>query len=280
MPRRLARITTLALAALAPLALAAAALAPLALAPVAHAAAPWRPPVSGAVARGFDPGAHPFEAGRHRGVDLAAPPGSTVRAPCAGRVAFAGAVGTNGRVVTLRCGPWRVTHLPLGTITARPGATVEPGTRIGTVAASPEHRGLHLGVRREGERFGYADPLRFLATRPTHPPPLGPAPKPARRPRAGPPRLPTTRPPAPRTVPPPLRRPAPRLVAPASAPRGAPSIARRPAPGAPADSNPGAPPPFAPWPAWGGLALVLGGAGIRLRAKLPAIRERAAAPVR
>src|SRR5688572_9429899 len=92
-------------------------------APAAASSGSWRSPVPGAVTEGFDPG-RPFEAGRHRGVDLAAPPGAPVRAPCAGAVAFAGAVGSAGRVVTLRCGSWRVTHLPLATITIHPGAAV------------------------------------------------------------------------------------------------------------------------------------------------------------
>ena len=65
------------------------------------AQAAWRPPVGGPVTRPFDPGSRPFEAGRHRGVDLQAAPGAPVRAPCSGTVAFAGAVGSAGGVVTL-----------------------------------------------------------------------------------------------------------------------------------------------------------------------------------
>jgi Peptidase family M23 len=200
------------------------------------AIAGWRPPVRGEVARVFDPG-RPFEAGRHRGVDLAAPPGTEVRAPCAGEVAFAGPVAAAGRVVTLRCGTWRVTHLPLAATAVRAGAAVEPGALLGTVAATPGHAGLHLGVRREGTRFGYVDPLRFLATR-RAPPPLGPAPRPVRPPRAAPPSL------------------------------------RAPVP---ADSNRGLHTPFAPWPAWLGLALVLAGAGFRLRGRRPGGRGRVVA---
>jgi hypothetical protein len=137
-------------------------------------------PVSGPVERGFDPG-RPYEGGRHRGVDLAAAPGTPVRASCGGPVAFAGRIGGAG-IVTLRCGPWRVTHMPLATITAR--GHLARGSVIGTVARSPDHDGLHLGIRRDGTRFGYVDPLRFLAPRS---PPLGPAPRPGsvRRP-AGP----------------------------------------------------------------------------------------------
>ena len=130
-------------------------------------------PVAGDVTRDFDPG-RPFEAGHHRGVDLAAAPGTPVRAACGGRVAFAGRIGTSG-VVTVVCGPWRVTHMPLADVAVRAG-TVSRGATIGTVAASSDHAGLHLGVRRDGTRFGYVDPLR-LPRDPTRPVPLGRAPR-------------------------------------------------------------------------------------------------------
>jgi hypothetical protein len=189
-------------------------------------------PVPGEVTRGFDPG-RPFEGGRHRGVDLAAAPGTAVRAACSGPVAFAGRIGSAG-IVTLRCGPWRVTHMPLATIGAR--GDVKRGAVIGTVAPSRAHRGLHLGVRRDGTRFGYLDPLRFLARRA---PPLGPAPRPGRRaPPLGPAAPAGRRAPFPRIDRPPGR--------------------RRPRP---------ASLPLAPWPAWSGLALVLAGAGLRLRVR-------------
>ncbi len=180
-------------------------------------------PVPGEPTRGFDPG-RPFEGGRHRGVDLAAAPGTPVRAACTGPVAFAGRIGADG-IVTLRCGPWRVTHMPLATIAARGFAS--RGAVIGTVARSRDHAGLHLGVRRDGTRFGYVDPLRFLTPR-SPPAPL------VRGPRA--------RPPAPPIVSPPQAR-----------------RSHRPAP------RPASPPPLAPWPAWAGLALVLAGAGLRAR---------------
>jgi hypothetical protein len=189
-------------------------------------------PVLGGVTDGFDPG-RPFEAGRHRGVDLAAAPGTPVRAACDGPVVFAGRIAGTG-IVTLRCGPWRVTHMPLGTIHAR--GPVARGTVIGTVAASPDHAGLHLGVRREGTRFGYVDPLRFLGRRPR---PLGPAPPPR-----------SVRPP-PRFV-----RPPPAAAARRVRPHRSPHTA------APRQSS-----PLAPWPAWAGLALVLAGAGLRVRAR-------------
>ena len=187
-------------------------------------------PVPGDVTRGFDTG-RPFEGGRHRGVDLAAAPGTPVRAACSGPVVVAGRVGSSGGVVTLRCGPWRVTHMPLATIGVRAGGGVRRGAVIGTAAASPGHDGLHLGVRRHGTRFGYADPLRFMAA-PTNPVPLGRAPRPA--PRGRPPRT--------------VGRPRPAAA----------RLAREPRP---------ASLPLAPWPAWAGLALVLAGAGLRVRAR-------------
>jgi hypothetical protein len=198
-------------------------------------------PVAGPVAEGFDPG-RPFEAGRHRGVDFVAAAGSRVRAACTGKVAFAGRIAADG-IVTLRCGRWRVTHMPLATISARAGTAVPRGAPIGTAGASPDHAGLHLGVRRHGTRFGYVDPLRFMAG-PGSPVPLGRAPRGgARRPTG--PTPPTARP---RLLP---RPPDPRLV-----PRS--RLVRPP---------PAASLPLAPWPAWVGLALVLAGAGVSFRVR-------------
>jgi hypothetical protein len=238
------------------------------------AQASWRTPVEGAaVTRAFDLGANPFEGGRHRGVDLAAVAGSAVRAPCAGEVVVAGRVGTSGRVVTVRCGPWRVSHMPLATIATRRGEHVRAGTPLGTAAPSRAHAGLHLGVRREGDRFGYVDPLAFLAAGRRPPPLAGRRPPPirvARPPRLGP------APRAPRPANSPLRRagpepagsdPLPRRAGPE--PAGSYPLPRRAGP-EPAGSNPlprrgggGG----VPWPAWVGAALMLGGLGFRWRAQ-------------
>jgi hypothetical protein len=211
--------------------------------PPVHAS--WRTPIEGAaLTRSFDLGANPFEGGRHRGIDLAARAGESVRAPCAGEVVVARQVGTSGRVVTLRCGVWRVSHMPLATISRRVGDRVRAGAPLGTAAASRAHGGLHLGVRREGERFGYVDPLRFLAAK-RFPPPL-----------AG-----GRRPPPIRVTRPPRLGPAPR------APRPATNPLRRTAPA----SNPpatGSNPVALPWPVWVGTALMVGGLGFRWRVRL------------
>lgn len=118
----------------------------------------------------------PFEAGRHRGVEVRAP----VTAACSGRVAFAGNT-PRGLAVTLRCGRFRVTHLPLASPAVRPGSRVRRGAPLGPAAAGT----WHLGARRAGEPFGYVDPS-FLLRRsaPVAPPPAPAAPLKSRtRPR-------------------------------------------------------------------------------------------------
>jgi hypothetical protein len=197
------------------------------------------------VARPFAYGANPFRAGWHRGVDLAAPVGAPVRAACPGVVVTA-----RPGVVTLRCGPWRVTHLPLGSVAVRAGASVRAGHLVGTVGAGGEHRGLHLGVRRAGDRFAYVDPLLFL-TNGTRTPPTVPAPRTTRVPRTGPGSSRAVGPPGAAAAPPPAAVPAtPAQEVRVSAPTGARALA--------------------PWPAWAGLALLLLGAlggGVRIRAR-------------
>ncbi len=216
-------------------------------------------PVGGGVAAGFEVGANPFAGGQHRGADLRAAPGAPVRAACGGRVVVAGRVGSSGRLVTVRCGRWRVTHMPMATFAVRAGAVIPRGARLGTVAESNDHAGLHLGVRREGRRFGYVDPIPLLSTSPPVPPP---AVAPRRLHRRRPPRQPIAkrRPPNPQ-APRPVATPAPR---PAGAPPATPAPRVVPA-------RPGG---LAPWPAWAGLALVLAGAGIRVRMRLAASLPR------
>jgi len=228
----------------------AAVLVPLAV-PSAALAERWLRPVPGEVARSFSYArATPFASGAHRGADLAAREGAPVRSACAGTVVHAGSVAGQGRVVSVRCGARRVSYLPLARVTVRAGATIRAGTPIGTVAAG--HGGLHLGVRREADRFAYEDPLTLIAPsgRPRVPVPIAvrlrpppsavprpvPAPRPALRPGTAP------RVAAPRVVAP---RPAAPLVT-SSVPRGASS------PDARLRS-------VAPWPVWAGLGLLLGG---------------------
>jgi hypothetical protein len=228
----------------------AALLATLAFVAQARAAgSAWRAPTPGSVTRGFAMGADAFAAGNHRGADFAAAPGTPVRAACSGRVVVAARIGSSGGVVTIACGPWRVSHLPLATIGPPAGARVKAGDPIGTAAPSRVHAGVHLGVRRAGRPFGYVNPLRFIGdTR--HVPMTGPPAGGRERRRPAPPRV----------APPPV-----------VAPRESPAVAG----------------PLAPWPAWAGLAAVLlaaAGTGARRRRGSRAARTRssgaARAPVR
>jgi murein DD-endopeptidase MepM/ murein hydrolase activator NlpD len=225
----------------------AAVLAPLAV-PSAALAERWLRPVPGEVARPFSYSSDtPFARGAHRGADLAAPPGTPVRAACGGRVIHAGAVAGRENVVSIRCGGRRVSYLPLATLAVRAGATIRPGAPIGTVA--PGHGGLHVGIRREGDPFGYEDPMALLPA-PGHP--FTPAPRPAAR--RAPPRI------------------APRPSTPAARPATMP----RPLAGRPPSS-------LAPWPVWVGLAALLSGAAgsgtIAARRRLVRRRARAASPI-
>jgi murein DD-endopeptidase MepM/ murein hydrolase activator NlpD len=229
--------------------------------------------------------AAPFVAGAHRGADFAARPGEPVRAACDGVVVHAGG-SPGGRVVTVRCGGRRVTHLPLARVTVRRGARVGAGAPIGTLAAG--HGGLHLGVRRAADPFGYEDPLAFLSA---------PSPR-----RPAPPLVPVARRPAPIARPGPatIARPGPAAIArpgPAAIMQPEPALIARLGPAAIARPGPavvqpviltpprGDPLRTAPPLAWAGLALVLlGAAGSgtarihrRRRRRAPRVRARARA---
>ena len=222
------------------LALVAAVLAPLAV-PSTALAERWLRPVPGEVARPFSyASAAPFTAGAHRGADLAARPGTPVRAACAGRVIHAGAVAGHGGVVSMRCGARRVSYLPLAALTVEAGAAVRAGAPLGVVARG--HGGLHVGVRREGDPFGYEDPLTLLSApeRPFAPAPL--------RVRGRAPRRLAPRAPAPVARRSPLRPDAPRAPAPVAGRSPLRPDAPRARPSSPA-----------PWPVWAGLAALLSG---------------------
>src|SRR5438270_4755727 len=141
----------------------------LAFAPMAHA---WTWPASGVVLRAFsyDP-LHPYDAGQHRGVDVAGATGEVVVAPAAGVVSFAGSVPGSGRSVTVETADgWSVTLTHLGSITVQKGATVAEGDGVGTIGATAESGAgapyVQLGVRATADEQGYVDPLGLLPSRP------------------------------------------------------------------------------------------------------------------
>jgi Peptidase family M23 len=145
----------------------------------------WTWPVDGPVLKEFSLGDDPYEAGHHRGVDIAGPAGAPVRAPAGGTVSFAGTVPDGGRAVTIRTADgYAVTLLHLGALGVARPATVRAGDAVGTVGPSgtAEHAEpyVHLGVRVAADANGYVNPLALLPPRAT------PAPEPAPEPAAEP----------------------------------------------------------------------------------------------
>jgi murein DD-endopeptidase MepM/ murein hydrolase activator NlpD len=127
----------------------------------ARAAGDWTWPVVGPVMRGFDPPDSPFGSG-HRGIDIAAPVGTPVRAAAAGTVAFAGPVGGRLFVTVDHGAGLESTYSFLGSISVRRGDVVSQGqtiARSGTGHAGDIVPSLHFGVRLADT---YVDPLEYL----------------------------------------------------------------------------------------------------------------------
>jgi hypothetical protein len=103
----------------------------------------------------------------HRGIDLAAAPGSAVGGVLPGMVTFAGRVpageGATTLAVTVESGDVRLTYSPLSEISVSAGEGVDAGSRLGSLAETgdrscPEPH-LHLSARRGTL---YVDPSPFL----------------------------------------------------------------------------------------------------------------------
>lgn len=125
----------------------------------------WRSPIAppyGAVVGEFDAPVRPWSSG-HRGIDLAAPPGTEVRAAAAGVVSFAGTIAGRG-VVVVRHGALRSTYEPVEPVVP-PGTRVQAGDTIATLATAGSHCApltcLHWGVR-DGPH--YHNPQSYLAS--------------------------------------------------------------------------------------------------------------------
>lgn len=122
-------------------------------------------PVDGPVTRFFVRPPERWSRG-HRGVDLAAEPGTPVRSPVTGVVEFAGPVAGRTVLTVVRADGLRCSLEPL-TDVAEVGTVVTAGDVVAAVAApsapGAAHCGatscLHWGARRDGE---YVDPLGLL----------------------------------------------------------------------------------------------------------------------
>ncbi|GER22573.1 hypothetical protein NCCP1664_10700 [Zafaria cholistanensis] len=115
-----------------------------------------------AVLKAFDPPAHDWLAG-HRGADLEAAAGDTVRAPAAGTVAFAGTV-VDRPVLTIDHGNGLLSSFEPVDGTPPAGTAVPAGAAVGRVGAGGHCGGrcVHWGLRLEGV---YIDPLDTVADR-------------------------------------------------------------------------------------------------------------------
>jgi murein DD-endopeptidase MepM/ murein hydrolase activator NlpD len=127
--------------------------------------AAWAWPVVGPVIRPFDPPEDPYGSG-HRGIDIAVPLGTTVHAPAAGTVTFAGKVGGQLFVTLDHGGGLVSTYSWLSAALVHKGDVVAPGAPIalsgqGHPGSTTPH--LHLGVKRDG---AYIDPLEVLGPPP------------------------------------------------------------------------------------------------------------------
>jgi murein DD-endopeptidase MepM/ murein hydrolase activator NlpD len=121
----------------------------------------WSWPVVGPVIRAFDPPSSPYGAG-HRGIDIAAIPGSIVRSPAAGTVVFAGSIGMDLFVSIDHGGGLRTTYSWVSKVLVRKGESVLAGQPVALSgyghpgSATPS---LHFGVTLNGM---YVDPLDYL----------------------------------------------------------------------------------------------------------------------
>ncbi len=122
----------------------------------------WRWPLDGqpVIIRRFNPPPEPWRAG-HRGIDLAALPGSTVFAAGPGTVTYAGPLAGRGVVSIQHPGGLRTTYLPVRAVVRR-GQTISMGDELGVLESTSWHciaSCLHWGLRRG---FRYLDPLLLL----------------------------------------------------------------------------------------------------------------------
>ena len=116
-------------------------------------------PVNGGVMAPFAPVG---QFGGHWGVDLAAVPGTVVRAPADGRVTFAGTV-AGMRTVTIDVGTGTLVSVSyLEEVSVSGGTQVRQGEELGRSGLAHGRSALHLSVRQAGR---YVDPALYLACR-------------------------------------------------------------------------------------------------------------------
>lgn len=99
---------------------------------------------------------------QHRGIDLAAPVGSPIRAIASGTVVFADPYGGYGKLIVIKHGGKLTSHYAhCSSVKVRTGERVRAGQIIGTVGSSGHSTGphLHLELRIDGQA---QDPEKFI----------------------------------------------------------------------------------------------------------------------
>lgn len=114
------------------------------------------PPIDGPVVAAFEPSSG--FAG-HWGIDIAAPPGSEIRAPEDGLVTFAGRVAGMNSVTILITADVRVSLSYLSSIEIPAGTRVGAGTVVGRSGIAHGEPALHVSVRVGDD---YVDPIGVL----------------------------------------------------------------------------------------------------------------------
>jgi hypothetical protein len=150
--------------------------------PAAACAGAWARPVDGAIVDPFRAPPNPYGPG-NRGIDLAGPAGTPVRAAGDGVVSFAGSVGGTLHVVVAHDGGLRTTYGFLATAAVRARQRVGRGQVVGTTGgggpgqpAQSLHFGLRLGDRYVDPSvlFGPCDLTKLVHLAPTDQPPAEP----------------------------------------------------------------------------------------------------------
>lgn len=129
--------------------------------PHASTRARWAWPLEGPrrVGRPYEAPASRYSAG-HRGIDVAAAPGTPVLAPQSGFLRFAGVV-VDRPTVTVETGAGVLISIEPVTTALRPGDAIARGAQLGAAAAGGhcDGRCIHLGVRVRGD---YVSPMLFF----------------------------------------------------------------------------------------------------------------------
>lgn len=116
-------------------------------------------PTSGKVTSGYGPRVHPItgQAGKmHNGLDIAAPPGTTVVSAASGVVAYAGWMNGYGNTIMVSHGSTTTLYAHLSSISVSRGQRVGQGQTIGTVGSTGNSTGPHLHF--EVHPGGYKNP--------------------------------------------------------------------------------------------------------------------------